>query len=102
MKLSHRVRISVSGPETDREPVLESARTSLRSRLLRRLVGDSYAVLVILRIFQSLHWPLPSLRAARVIDAMIHSTGYMPFSVTLTSASPSLSVIPDSVWAGVF
>ena len=47
MKLSHRVRISVSGPETDREPVLESARTSLRSRLLRRLVGDSYAVLVI-------------------------------------------------------
>ena len=29
------------------EPVLESARTSLRSRLLRRLVGDSYAVLVI-------------------------------------------------------
>lgn len=53
-------------------------------------------------IAQSLHWPLPSLRAAHVIDAMIHSTGYMPFSVTLTSASPSLSVIPDSVWAGVF
>ncbi len=47
MRLRQRVRVNVARPEGGREAVLETARSTLRSRLLRRLVGDQYAVLVL-------------------------------------------------------
>ncbi len=47
MRLKQRIRVNVSGPDGGKEAVLETARGSLRSRLLRRLVGDQYAVLVL-------------------------------------------------------
>ena len=47
MKLRHRVRVNVCRPGGGEEAVLTTARTSLRSRALRRLVGDQYAVLVL-------------------------------------------------------
>ena len=47
MRLRQRVRVSVSRPDGGKETVLKTARASLRSRLLRRFVGDQYAVLVL-------------------------------------------------------
>ena len=47
MRLRQLVRVSVSGPDGGKEAVLKTARTSLRSRLLSRFVGDQYAVLVL-------------------------------------------------------
>ena len=47
MKLRQRVRVNVCRPDGVEEAVLETARTSIRSRLLRRFVGDQYAVLVL-------------------------------------------------------
>ena len=47
MRLRQLVRVNVSRPGGDGETVLKTARTSLRSRLLRRFVGDRYAVLVL-------------------------------------------------------
>ena len=50
MRLRQRVRVNVSGSDGGREAVLETARTSIRSRLLRRLVGDRYSVLVLMPV----------------------------------------------------
>ena len=47
MRLKQRIRVNVSGPDGGKETVLKTARASLRSRLLRRFVGDQYAVLVL-------------------------------------------------------
>ncbi len=47
MRLRQRIRVNVAGPDGGKEAVLETARSTLRSRLLRRLVGDRYAVLVL-------------------------------------------------------
>lgn len=47
MKLRQRVRVNVCGPDSGKEAVLETARGSFRSRLLRKLAGDRYAVLVL-------------------------------------------------------
>ena len=47
MRLRQRIRVNVSGPGGGEETVLKTARTTLRSRLLRRFVGDQYAVLVL-------------------------------------------------------
>lgn len=47
MRLRQRIRVSVSGPDGGKETMLKTARTTLRSRLLRRFVGDRYAVLVL-------------------------------------------------------
>ncbi len=47
MRLRQRIRVNVSGPDGGKEAVLETAQASLRCRLLRRLVGDRYAVLVL-------------------------------------------------------
>ena len=47
MRLKQRVRVNVSRPDGGEEAVLKTARTSLRSRVLRRFVGDQYAVLVL-------------------------------------------------------
>lgn len=49
MKLRHKVRVNVSRPSDEEEAVLETARGSFRSQMLRRLVwgGDQYAVLVL-------------------------------------------------------
>lgn len=47
MRLKQRIRVNVSGPDGGKETVLKTARASLRSRLLRRFVGDRYAVLVL-------------------------------------------------------
>ena len=47
MRLRQVVRVNVSGPGGGEETLLKTARTSLRSRLLRRFVGDQYAVLVL-------------------------------------------------------
>ena len=47
MKLRQRVLVNVCRPDGVEEVVLKTARTSIRSRLLRRFVGDQYAVLVL-------------------------------------------------------
>ena len=47
MRFRQRIRVSVSRPDGGEEAVLKTARTSLRSRVLRRFVGDQYAVLVL-------------------------------------------------------
>ena len=52
MRLRQRIRVNVSGPDGGKEAVLETAQGSLRSRLLRRLVGDRYAVLVLTPVGQ--------------------------------------------------
>ena len=48
MKLSQRVRVHVAGPGGDRGPVVETARGSLRSRMLARILGDRYGVLLVM------------------------------------------------------
>ena len=47
MRLRRRIRVNVSRPDGGKETVVKTARTTLRSRLLRRFVGDQYAVLVL-------------------------------------------------------
>ena len=47
MRLRQRIRVSVSGPDGGKEAVLKTARGKIRSRLLRRFVGDRYSVLVL-------------------------------------------------------
>ena len=47
MRLRQLVRVSVSRPDGGKEALLKTARATLRSRLLRRFVGDRYAVLVL-------------------------------------------------------
>ena len=47
MRLRQRIRVSVARPGGGKEAVLKTARATLRSRLLRRFVGDQYAVLVL-------------------------------------------------------
>ena len=47
MRLRQLVRVNVCRPDGAEETVLKAARTTLRSRLLRRFVGDRYAVLVL-------------------------------------------------------
>ena len=47
MRLRQRIRVNVARPDGGKEAVLKTARASLRSRLLRRFVGDQYAVLVL-------------------------------------------------------
>ena len=47
MKLRQRVRVTVHRPDGAEEAVLKTARTTIRSRALRRFVGDQYAVLVL-------------------------------------------------------
>ena len=53
MRLRQLVRVNVSGPDGGEETLLKTARTTLRSRLLRRFVGDQYAVLVLTPVGQS-------------------------------------------------
>ncbi len=47
MRFRQRIRVSVSRPDGGKEAVLKTARTSIRSRLLDRFVGNKYAVLVL-------------------------------------------------------
>ena len=47
MRLRQLVRVNVSRPDGGEVTLLKTARTTLRSRLLRRFVGDQYAVLVL-------------------------------------------------------
>ncbi len=47
MRFRQRIRVNVRRPDGGEEAVLKTARTSLRSRVLRRFVGDRYAVLVL-------------------------------------------------------
>ena len=47
MRLRQRIRVNVSRPDGGEETVLKTARATLCSRLLRRFVGDRYAVLVL-------------------------------------------------------
>ena len=47
MRPRQRIRVNVSRPDGGEETVLKTARATLRSRLLRRFVGDRYAVLVL-------------------------------------------------------
>lgn len=47
MRLRQRVRVSVRGPDGEKEPLLKTARATVRSRLLRRFAGDRYTVLVL-------------------------------------------------------
>ena len=47
MKIRNRVRVNVTRPDGERERILETAVSSLRSRLLTKPVGQEYAVLVL-------------------------------------------------------
>ena len=47
MRLRQVVRVNVSRPGGGEETLLKTARSTLRNRLLRRFVGDRYAVLVL-------------------------------------------------------
>ena len=47
MRLRQRIRVNVAGPDGVEETVLKTAQTTIRSRVLRRFVGDQYAVLVL-------------------------------------------------------
>ena len=47
MRLRQIVRVNVSRPDGGEETLLKTARSNLFSRLLRRFVGDQYAVLVL-------------------------------------------------------
>ena len=47
MRLRQRIRVNVSGQDGGEEAVLETVQGSLRSRMLRRLVGDQYAVMLL-------------------------------------------------------
>ena len=47
MRLRQVVRVNVSKPGGGEETLVKAARSKLRSRLLRRFVGDQYAVLVL-------------------------------------------------------
>ena len=47
MRLSQRIRVNVLRQDGGKEAVLKTARATFRSRLLRRFVGDQYAVLVL-------------------------------------------------------
>ena len=47
MRLRQVVRVNVSRPGGGEETLLKTARATLRSRRLRRFVGDQYAVLVL-------------------------------------------------------
>lgn len=47
MRLRQVVRVNVSRPGGGEEALLKTARATMRSRLLRRFVGDRYAVLVL-------------------------------------------------------
>ncbi len=47
MRLRQVIRVNVSRPGGGEETLLKTARGALRSRLLRRFVGDRYAVLVL-------------------------------------------------------
>ena len=47
MRLRQLVRVNVSRPDGGEETLLKTARTILRSRLLRRFVGYRYAVLML-------------------------------------------------------
>ena len=53
MRLRQLVRVSVSRPDGGKEALLKTARATLRSRLLRRFVGDQYAVLVLTPVGQN-------------------------------------------------
>ena len=52
MRLSQLVRVSVRRPDGGKETLLKAARATLRSRLLRRFVGDQYTVLVLTPVGQ--------------------------------------------------
>jgi len=52
MRLRQLVRVSVQRPDGGKETLLKAARATLRSRLLRRFVGDQYAVLVLTPVGQ--------------------------------------------------
>ena len=47
MKLRQLVRVNVVSPDGEKEALLKTARTSIRSRMLSRFLGDQYAVLVL-------------------------------------------------------
>lgn len=47
MRFRQVVRVNVARPGGGEETLLKTARSTLRSRLLRRFVGDQYAVLVL-------------------------------------------------------
>ncbi len=53
MRLRQLVRVSVQRPDGGKEALLKTARATLRSRLLRRFVGDQYAVLVLTPVGQN-------------------------------------------------
>ena len=67
MRLRQRVRVNVSRPDGGEEAVLKTARTSLRSRVLRRFVGDQYAVLVLTPVGK--HVDLVEIHESRVEDS---------------------------------
>ena len=47
MRFRQRIRVNVRRPDGGEEAVLETAQSTIRSHLLRRLMGDQCAVLVL-------------------------------------------------------
>ena len=66
MRLRQLVRVNVSRPDGGEETLLKTARTTLRSRLLRRFVGDQYAVLVLMPVGR--HVEAVEVRQSKVDD----------------------------------
>ena len=66
MRLRQLVRVNVSRPDGGEETLLKTARTTLRSRLLRRFVGDQYAVLVLTPVGR--HMEAVEVRQSKVDD----------------------------------
>ena len=56
----------MSRPDGGEETLLKTARTTLRSRLLRRFVGDQYAVLVLTPVGR--HMEAVEVRQSKVDD----------------------------------
>ena len=48
MRIMHRIRVNVTRASGAKECVLKTARLTLRSRLLTKLVGQEYAVMVLM------------------------------------------------------
>ena len=70
MRLRQVVRVNVSRPGGGEETLLKTARTSLRSRLLRRFVGDQYAVLVLTPV--GMHVDAVEIHESKADDAFFH------------------------------
>ena len=93
MRLRQVVRVNVSRPGGGEETLLKTARSTLRSRLLRRFVGDQYAVLVLWGISMR-YW------CSRRSACMWMRSRFMNPKQTIKKGKPVMEKM-DSLRAGV-